>query len=149
MRAIPLLVLSLIALAAAETRPDFSGSWTLNVDKSDVQEPKLKGAVFKINHREPVFIVTRTLLYESESKNMTFQLRTNGTPVIVPYGDDKLNLAMRWDDGSLVCSIKDSADPETYAEKVNYRLSPDGKVLTVTEHQKDRPRVWVFSRAIK
>lgn len=146
MRAVVLTVFCFLALAAAETRPDFSGSWKLNVEKSDIQEASLKGARFEIEHREPVFVISRTLLYASETKNMKFELRTNGKPVVVPYGDDKLNLALRWDDGSLVCSIKDSDDAEAYAEKVSYRLSPDRKILTVTENRKDRPRVWVFSR---
>lgn len=146
MRAIVSLTLVCLASMAADTRPDFSGSWKLNVSKSDIQEPQLQGAVFRIVHREPDFIISRTLLYRTETKDMKIVLRTDGKPVVVACGEENLSVAIRWQDGSLLCSIKDAQDTGDAADRVVYSLSADGKVLTVTQHVKDKPRVWVFQR---
>jgi hypothetical protein len=144
MRAL-IVVALLCGGAMAQTRPNFSGSWKLNVARSDIQEPRLKGAVFKIQHQEPEFIISRTLLYSGEQQHMKFNLRTDGSPLVVPYGEEKLMLRVRWDDGSLLCSIRDALARDN-ADTVKYTLSPNGKVLTVQESGTRQRRVWVFER---
>ncbi len=145
MRAL-LLALACAALSGAQTRPDFSGSWTLNLQQSDIDEPHLKGAVFTIEHREPNFAITRTLLYPLETKNMKFALRTDGKPLVVPYGEEKLAVSLRWETNVLVCSIRDALEAENSADRVEYALSHDRKRLTVRGREQGKPRVWIFDR---
>jgi len=141
-----LVIFAIVCAGFSQTRPDFSGSWKLNVAKSDIQEPRLKGAVYKIDHHEPQFVISRTLLYSGDAAEMKFALRTDGEPVNVPYGEERLVLRLRWDDGSLICSIRDIDASDDTADRVRYSLSPDGKTLTVTEHGSTKPNVWVFER---
>ena len=146
MRRIVLFGAIALACGTSQTRPNFSGSWKLNVARSDLGEPTLRGAIFKIDHREPAFVISRTLLYPSEQKSATFNLRTDGKPLVVPFVDDKLRLALRWDDGSLLCAIREITEAEAAADRVRYSLSSDGRSLTVTEYGKNKPRLWVFER---
>jgi hypothetical protein len=146
MRALVSFALVCATCAAADIRPDFSGSWKLNVRKSDVREPQLQGAVFKIVHREPVFVISRTLLYATETKDLKIDLRTDGRPVVVAYGEENLRVALKWEDGSLLCSIGDAEEAEDAADRVRYSLSVDRKTLTVTENAKVKPRIWVFQK---
>ncbi len=145
MRAL-LLAFACAALGGAQARPDFSGSWTLNIQQSDVDEPRLKGAVFTIEHREPNFAIHRTLLYPLETKNMKFELRTDGKPVVVPYGEEKLAVSVRWEADALVCSVRDALEAERTSDRVKYALSPDRKRLTVSGLGQGKTRVWIFDR---
>ena len=135
-----------IGSAAAQTRPDFSGSWKLNVGKSDIQEVDLRGALFEINHHDPDFVISRKLVYATETNHLSFAVKTDGNAVVVPYGDERLKVAIRWAGGSLLCSVRDVDDSEADADRVRYSLSPDGKTLVVTEHGVSKPRVWVFEK---
>jgi hypothetical protein len=149
MRAILVSLLASAAMcrpAAAQHRPNFSGTWKLDVAKSDVQEPRLRVAIFKIDHREPEFTIERTLLYGNDREQMKFDLRTDGRTVVTPYGEEKLALQLRWDDGGLVCSIRDVEDARKNGDTVKYSLSPDGTLLTVTGAAGAKPRVWVFQK---
>lgn len=146
MRALLVVAFVFAIHASSQPHPNFSGTWRLNVAKSDLQEPNLRGAVFSISHRDPAFVIERNLIYGSERKTAKFNLTTDGKHAIVPYGDEKLDLTLRWNDGGLICSIKqqDDADPE--ADRVKYSMSPDGKLLTVTELGRHTRRTWVLER---
>jgi hypothetical protein len=94
MRVAVLIVWLLVPLGTeAQNRPDFSGWWKLDAAKSDIEEPNLKGALFHIEHRDPAFRIARTLVYGGETKTMNFDLRTDGRPVEVRYGEERLVLA--------------------------------------------------------
>ncbi len=146
MRWILLFLLAWVGSAAAQTHPDFSGSWKLNLAKSDVREMDLQGALFKIAHHEPDLAISRKLIYTTETNDLSFTLKTDGNAVVVPYSDEKMKIAVRWADASLLCSIRDVDDSEDEADRVSYTLSPDRKTLIVTEHGVSKPRVWIFEK---
>jgi len=94
--------LSLTHATLAADRPDFTGVWNLNIVKSDFGGRKPTsllpiGSVLKINHKDPVLTVTRTiatetgvlttdLVYSTDGKETTNKL----TAALFPDGRREL-----------------------------------------------------------
>ena len=55
-------------------KPDFSGTWELDLKRSNLQSPPPKSMIFDIDHKEPNWAVKRTFVYESGEKNVWDEL---------------------------------------------------------------------------
>src|SRR5882724_2059958 len=112
-----LVSLYLTSATIAADKPDFSGEWNLNIVKSDFggRKPTPIGAVLKIDHKDPVLRVTRTIatetgvlttevVYSTDGKETTNKLTAALFPDgrrELPPGREMKNTA-RWDDTALV-----------------------------------------------
>ena len=108
--------LCLTGASVAADRRDFSGEWNLNIIKSDFggKMPTPIGSVLKIEHKDPVLKMTRTiasdkgvitteLVYSTDGAETTNKSYTALGPEGVrqiPGGLEMRNAA-RWDDSAL------------------------------------------------
>jgi hypothetical protein len=155
-------VIALAGASFAQQRTNYSGTWKLNVDKSDfgpVPGPtaeteviKQMGDSLRINvHAER----------EQGKTQFTMTLVTDGKEVPIP-ADDPLahpapevtleTMSAAWDGPVLVVNEKLTYDNDPVTGVTRYTLSPDGKVLTVsseyTSPTGDATRTFVFDAAV-
>jgi len=126
----------LLALSGyAQTKPNFTGTWKLNVGKSDF------GQLPAPNSRTDVITQTADMLKDEVTSdtqqgnvNYTLNLKFDGTEsaLHLPIGDAKVSAT--WDGATLAVSqkIDYQGTPVTAASK--WTLSTDGNTMTVNSH---------------
>jgi hypothetical protein len=127
---IGLLAGSLAVLAA--DKPDFSGTWKLNVDKSDFGPmPKPERAEYVIVHKEPELNVKSTAVGSMGEVTNDVKIVTDGTEFTNTMRDGQVvKGTAKWDGKVLV--IRQTLDVQgttvTFVQK--WSLSDDGKTIT-------------------
>jgi len=125
--------------AMAQTKPDFSGDWKLNVEKSALGP--LPAPVFlleKIEHKDPdLNVTTHTLTLPQSDVTYEAKYTTNGKECLNKFGD-QINLKSKlvWDHQTLVVDtdMTDASGAHLMTLKGKWTVSADGKVLTQAEH---------------
>jgi hypothetical protein len=131
-----LIVVVFCSLATlAHAKPNFTGEWTINLEKSDFgQLPAPYKFVRKIEHNEPnLKIVTDQSGERGEFTTVT-TYTTDGKECINVVRGSEVKSTAEWDGDTLV--INGTMDRQgleiTYQEKM--ALSEDGKTQIVTAH---------------
>ena len=131
------LALVLAIVVAAQSKPDFSGKWILDVAKSDFgPAPPLEAMSHEIQHKDPtVKIVTTQKSAQGELANqrtITTDGKENSNRLKTMMGDQDVTSTSRWDGPKLTTAMKlDVAGTPVSISDV-WELSADGKVLTIT-----------------
>ena len=71
----------IMPLISAQQKPDFSGDWILNKDKSNLQLKilkKLERAVATIEHKDPDFKLSRVFTIDGQDNSLKLELKTDG-----------------------------------------------------------------------
>jgi hypothetical protein len=130
----------LLAFAfAAQTRPDFSGVWQLNLTKSTLRGPAPKEILTKIQHREP--ILTQTILVvaaDGGEQELTFTYDTTGTEStnVTMAGGEGQSRA-HWNGAELVIDSVLRTSSRTFHFSDHWSLSADGQTLTMAHRDDD------------
>ena len=139
-----LLLLSVAALSAAP-KPDFSGTWKLNLEKSQMGGMPVTELVAQIQHKDPDFKYKAKGVADGHSFEEEIVLTTDGKP---HPGPRDATLTAHWDGTVIVIEATSSDGNSTQISRL--ALSGDGKTLThdsVSEGDEDRPpRHEVFER---
>src|SRR5688572_33073215 len=85
-RALSTLVIAVATLvasvtdSAAQSKPDFSGTWVLNRQESSLPPPvsAVESGVLRIEHREPSFSFHRTYVIGGAPREASFTVLTDG-----------------------------------------------------------------------
>jgi hypothetical protein len=129
----------LLAFAfAAQTRPDFSGVWRLNLAKSTLRGPAPKELLVSIEHREPLLSqVILSVADHGEEQQLTFTYDTRGgeSTIATPAGDGQ-SLA-HWDGSELVIDSVLRTPNRTFHFSDHWSLSSDGQTLKMAHHDDD------------
>jgi len=147
-----LSLLSLAALAQAKElpKPDFSGTWKFNPEKSKLQIPVPSSSTFVVDHKEPKFHLTRTHVYDGKPDTWSIDLTTDGKEVIQREGDRTLRVRLYWEGNDLIFDSLIVLEDRQATNIVRYQLSPDGKTFTATESFRGPKlkydNVWVFDK---
>lgn len=156
-KSILLTILSVVtALAgasiAAQTaaKPDFSGVWKLNLQKSKLQIPAPDSGVFRIEHKEPIFHLSRTFVKSGQEDTWTVDFTTDGKEVVEEEKTETFRGRLSWKGNDLLLDSTISIGGRTATNTVTYHLSEDGLTMTATESFRG-PRlkydnVWVFDK---
>jgi hypothetical protein len=117
-----LFMLTCSAVLSAQTKPNFSGTWELNVGKSDLGGAPITKLVVQIEHADPVFKYTAKGIADGQDFEETETLTTDGKP-----GHDSRGAAVttRWEGATLV-SVATTDDGRPFYE-ARITLSADGK----------------------
>ena len=131
----PFMFLTLIVgIAQAQTRPNLSGTWKLNVSKSDFghgpapeartdkivhEDPNLKDTITQSNQQGEI---TYDMHYTTDGKETTNTIRQNEFKSIAHWEGDQLAIESKGTLGRPV-TLKD-----------HWSLSGDGKTLTLQRH---------------
>ena len=121
-----LLVLGLIAGGFAQAKPNFTGTWKLNVAKSELDD-SAANLIVTVDHKDPLFIYTVKGTAGGQDINETATLRTDGTPT---KGPNDITFVCHWDGPTLV--LDGTAADTSPIFEVNLVLSADGRTITRT-----------------
>jgi hypothetical protein len=126
---------------AQDAKPNFTGTWILDVARSDNQSPAPESIVHVIDHKEPTIKITTRVNYRAGDSTDTLNLTTDGReisdtmPAMGTQRDRKLTA--RWDGGRLLTSMKFDAQGSTMEINDSWALSEDGRVLTLVRVAKN------------
>ena len=120
-----LLVIGFAVVLHAQAKPNFTGTWKLNVAKSDSEEDGPQALIVTVDHKEPVLTYTVTGTAGGQEINETATLRTDGTPT---KGPNDIKFVCHWDGSTLV--LEGSAPDESPIFEARLSLSADGKTIT-------------------
>ena len=117
-------------------RPDFSGTFTLNCQLSELaflKPPKMR--VDSVVHTEPALTVT-TMQIDTNGANTTVRrFTTDDVPVMIEVLGKVRQLRARWEDLELVVetSWDHNGNPRVLTDR--WSLTANGRQLVVTRHQ--------------
>ena len=135
--ATPLLALALVgsaATASAQTSsvPNLSGTWVLQVDKSDfagMLVPTSRTDV--VDHQEPKLTIKRSVTANGQETTSNLVYVIDSKPYKNMVGPNEYTSALHWE-GSTLVSVSTVQDPRAGEVTITdrYDLSPDGNTLT-------------------
>ena len=142
----PLLAAALVFLLAAPAvsqtaKPDFSGTWTLDVGKSDFgQAPPPQSLVHVVEHKEPALKISSTQVTEQGDVTNVRSITTDGkenTNTMRAMGtEQEIKSNTAWDGNKLVTNLKVAFQGMSADIVDAWDLSADGKVLTISRQFK-------------
>src|SRR5208283_4298168 len=94
-------VLAPMALFAA-SKPDFTGTWKLNVDKSDLGGAPMTAVTVRIQHKDPEFKYTAKATVNGQDFDESETFTTDGTPSQDSRGG---TMTAHWDGAVLVGDV--------------------------------------------
>jgi hypothetical protein len=131
-------------------KPNFSGVWKFDPDKSSLQIPPPTSSIFQIEHQEPSFNMVRTHIYSEKSDTWSIHLTTDGKEFVQEENGEKLVGRLYWEDDTLVFDSKIYTRTREASNIVRYELSEDGKTLTAIERFRGPAvkydNIWVFEK---
>lgn len=123
--------------ALADSKPDFSGDWKLNKEKSDFGPiPVPDSLTHKIDHKDPDLKVT-THQTGGPQGDATYEAKytTDGKECLNQFGDQlKSKSKLTWDGAALLVNTDLDFGGTQLTIKGKWTLSEDGKVMTQTAH---------------
>ena len=140
------------AMASAQQKPDFSGNWVLNAEKSDfgpIPPPQCVGLT--IAHREPEFVIEETGAKSAACGGLKLTYTIGGPPISYTTPAGVRNRARAtWEEAALVTQ---RAGDDGISVRVASTLSADGKTLVRELHgeaeQGSADWTWVYDRVVK
>ena len=120
-------VLCAVALSAA-TKPDFTGTWKLNVEKSDLGGAPITSVVVQIQHKDPTFTYTAKGAADGQDFEESETFTTDGKASQDSRGG---TLKAQWDGEVLVTEATGPDGNPAYTSRM--ALSADGKT-TIRDH---------------
>ncbi len=130
-----LTVTAFAASLAAQSKPNFSGTWKLNVSKSDfgpLPGPDSQSNV--IEHNDPVLKVNVSVEGPQGKQNFNLTYTTDGKEVMNKQGPRDVKSTVVWDGSNVVFNSKFSFNDNDVALKNVWTLSADGKTITQNLH---------------
>jgi hypothetical protein len=128
-------------------RPNFTGTWELDVQKSVILGPQLTRLVVTIEHQEPSLLERLAATYASGSeRNSVFEFEIDA-PASKQIGETMLQIAASWHEAELVIETRVSAPNRQSYFRDHWSLSRDGQTLTMRHKDDDlHGQVAVLSR---
>lgn len=123
----------LTAVAAAQSKPDFTGTWRMNVEKSafDRQGPPKGVTVLKVTHQDPKFAET-IFHHEPEPKEMgRVEYVTDGSEGSNVMMGNRMKCTAKWEGRDLVITTWGSFGQNEMRLTDRWQLGAGGKVLTI------------------
>lgn len=119
----------------AQQKTDFSGTWKLNVAKSDfgvLPAPESRTEV--ITHKDPSLSDTVTQESAEGKQHYTANYTTDGKEVVNTIGPREVKATFKWVGSSLAMTVKFQYEGADVLGDNTWALSADGKTLTMTIH---------------
>ncbi len=133
-----LTVLTVSAFAAslvAQSKPNFSGTWKLNVSKSDFGPlPGPTSRIDVIEHNDPVLKDSTSAEAAQGKQTFVSTYTTDGKEVVNKRGPQDIKSTVVWDGNKLVFNTKLTANDQDITIKNIWSLSADGQTLTQNVH---------------
>jgi len=129
-----LLALPLTPIVAQE-KPDFSGTWKLNVAKSEFGAlPGPQSRTDVITHKEPSFSDSVSAENAEGKQQFTANYTTDGKEAVNKIGPRDVKTTVKWAGKNLVFNSKLLYNDSDVTVETTWALSDDGKTLTISAH---------------
>jgi hypothetical protein len=118
-------------MAMAADKPDFSGNWKMDVDKSAFGPmPAPTSMTRQIDHKDPVLSVVTSSTGPQGDQNVTFKYSTDGKETTNSMMGNDVKSKAAWEGKTLVISSLLSVGGADVKLTQKWALSDDGKTLT-------------------
>ncbi len=107
-------------------KPNFTGTWEFNRQKSVLQVPSPDRSIFVVEHREPLFRINRTHVAGGKRDAFMLDLTTDGRESVMERDGSKLVARAYWDGDTLVFDTRIVRGGEEATNVVRYTLAPGG-----------------------
>lgn len=151
--ALPLLLAtSIFSPAQQPSKPNFSGTWIFNAQKSTLQDPAPSSMTFQIEQHDPHLRLSRTQVYGGKSDTWTLDAVTDSSREVVQHSALYTSHIRRyWDGDALVLDEKITAgDGSKATNRLKYTLAGDGKTLVAVESEETpvgkATNKWVYDK---
>lgn len=132
------------------SRPNFSGTWVLDLSRSSLEIPAPDSSIFVIDHDEPQLVAERTHVLGGEANTVRTALETDSVLRSVRVGDLEIPTRVYWDGDALVLEQEWSQGDVQITNHVRYTLADKGETMVADEHMRAGPdshhNVWTFQR---
>lgn len=150
---IVLISLFMVYPLDSQQKPDFSGQWTFNKEKSKLGIAELanleKGTV-KIEHNDPIFKMYRTFTIDGQDDSISLDLKADGKEIETTEDSYKTYSRLSWEGDTLVFVTRYVASEGEATNTVKYRLLDNGKTLQADENfvgpKLHYNNMWVFEK---
>jgi hypothetical protein len=121
--------------STALDRPDFSGNWVFNAEKSKLEiKVKLDSATFTIDHREPNFRFSRVFVIGGKENALAWALTTDGKERVDAVDGRTDHSRLYWDGDVLVLDVRMVLkDGREATNVVRYSLKNGGRTFVAEE----------------
>jgi len=121
--------------ASSGAKPNFSGTWKLDVSKSDFGVlPPDNSRTFVIDHSEPVLKIAVSQDGADGKHDFTLNFTTDGKEAVNSYSGLEMKSIMGWESATLVANGKFKYQDQDVTVKEVWKLSDDGKTLVQDAH---------------
>src|SRR5215212_7525911 len=135
MRFLMLLPLWLGLLSAADTHPNFTGTWKMDSDRSDFgQVPKPANFVRKVEHEDPKLHVVTNFSTPNGDAVTDVKYTTDGKECVNTVRGGEWKSTTTWDGNSIEVASKRTINGAEVTTKERWTLTSKGKVLTVVNN---------------
>jgi hypothetical protein len=126
------LVALVLAAAAQDKNPDFSGKWKLDTAKSDFgMMPGPTSQTSVIDHKEPKIKITTTAAREQGEQTSEANYTLDGKESTNTMGPREIKTIAKWEGKKIVMKSKFDYQGSEIELADTYSLSEDGKGLTI------------------
>lgn len=120
---------------SANAKPNFTGDWKLNADKSDFGPmPPPSSMTVKVDHADPNLKVATTQSGAQGDVSYEAKYTTDGKESTNSMGPMEAKSTVNWEGDALLFNTKLEAGEMKFDAKGKWMLSEDGKTLTQTIH---------------
>jgi len=119
----------------AYAKPNFSGTWKLNLEKSEYGPmPAPTSMVDKIAHEDPSLKINRNQAGQQGELNYDLNFTTDGKESTNTIRGNSMKSTVSWEGETLVFDSKLSIQDNEITFKDKWTVSPDGKTITINRH---------------
>ena len=130
-----LFTLLMAAASFGEQHPNFSGTWKLNVNRSETGSSGVTVLTVKVDHKDPALNYTVSGTAGGQDFEETEALTTDGKTSRDSHG---INVKAHWEDTTLVA--EGTGDDGNMIFLAKLTLSADGRTMTRVVTQRDAPQ---------
>jgi hypothetical protein len=129
------LLAAAFGLLQAQAKPNFTGTWKLNVSKSDFGAmPAPDSRTDKITHEDPDLKDSTTQSGQMGEVSAELKYSTDGKETTNMVRGNEVKSTAKWDGDELAIDGKASFNGADVSLKDRWSLSADGKTLTILRH---------------
>jgi hypothetical protein len=130
-----LLAAAVLLASAGPARPDFSGVWVVDPQRSQLAAwAKFDSTTITIEHKEPKFRFHRVSVKAGKADETTYDLTTDGAELMEKEGGGANTSKLFWDGDVLVFqALIVLADGRQATDVVRYTLRDGGKTFVAEE----------------
>ncbi len=135
---IPLAIMAAVFLGSSTSKkPNFTGVWQVNLEKSTLRGQPVKELLVKITHEEPRILQQILVTYANGNEDrMTFTFETTGKESKNSMGGAAAQTKAHWEATELVIESAVQAGGRELRFRDHWFLSNDAETLTM-EHRDD------------